>query len=417
MLGFMGSISLGTLLAIALAVWGIRRRARVAFPKQRWVARGAALFAASAAWPALLMLFGARAFFRESIPEPVQIFAMGMALGVGAWGVIEGLLALPRFARRALNLLRRRAKVAADHEAHGTAPERALENAGRRRLLAQAGFALPLIVVGTGLGGAAASRAAPVVTHLRHSVRRELTNLHGLTIAQVSDVHIGRYMDPARLDEIRDAVNAQDADIHVITGDLIDNHIEQVAEAQRFIKGLKPRRGQVFLCMGNHEYIAARNGGSEAVIKGLRDTGAQLLIDESQIVRVGGDHLHMLGIDYPTRNLTGRTTPESLALALKDIPDDGAPRVMLSHHPRTFAEILNHPVDLTLAGHTHGGQLKLGRIGDCALTPILAVDFFHNGHYVRNGRHLYVNAGAGGWLPVRVNCPPEITVVEFVAQA
>ena len=69
-----------------------------------------------------------------------------------------------------------------------------------------------------------------------------------------------------------------------------------------------------------------------------------------------------------------------------------------------------------LSGHTHGGQVKLGRIGDAALTPILPMDYYHNGHYEHQGRRLYVNAGGGGWLPVRLNCPPEITLIEFVAE-
>jgi predicted MPP superfamily phosphohydrolase len=62
----------------------------------------------------------------------------------------------------------------------------------------------------------------------------------------------------------------------------------------------------------------------------------------------------------------------------------------------------------------HGGQLVAGRIGDYVLSPVLPFEHYHNGLYERNGRKLYVNAGAGGWMPVRINCPPEITLVELV---
>jgi predicted MPP superfamily phosphohydrolase len=68
-----------------------------------------------------------------------------------------------------------------------------------------------------------------------------------------------------------------------------------------------------------------------------------------------------------------------------------------------------------LAGHTHGGQINLGRVGDYAFTPILPMDFYHNGFYEYECRKLYVNAGCGGWLPMRINCPPEITLVELVS--
>jgi predicted MPP superfamily phosphohydrolase len=93
--------------------------------------------------------------------------------------------------------------------------------------------------------------------------------------------------------------------------------------------------------------------------------------------------------------------------------DDGAPRILLSHHPRTFVEARELPIDLTLAGHTHGGQIKIGRIGDRAITPMLPFDHYHNGLYRHGQRQLYVNGGAGGWLPLRINCPPEITLVEL----
>ena len=72
-------------------------------------------------------------------------------------------------------------------------------------------------------------------------------------------------------------------------------------------------------------------------------------------------------------------------------------------------------LDLMLSGHTHGGQLVLGRIGDWNFSPVLPFELYHNGHYEHEGRQLYVNRGAGGWMPVRINCPPEISLIELVA--
>src|SRR5690606_872327 len=122
----------------------------------------------------------------------------------------------------------------------------------RRRLISRIGLALPaaaIVVAGVGVAG---YQAAPVVTRPRLPVRRDMTNLPGLTIAQVSDVHIGSYMDRERLTEFQSAMNALNADIHVITGDLLDNHISQLELANFFVGGLKPKRGPVYLCMGNH---------------------------------------------------------------------------------------------------------------------------------------------------------------------
>jgi predicted MPP superfamily phosphohydrolase len=128
-----------------------------------------------------------------------------------------------------------------------------------------------------------------------------------------------------------------------------------------------------------------------------------------------------MGIDYPkaggshviANRVTDRDTGESLDKVLGEVRDDGAPRILLSHHPKTFFDVRERPIDLTLAGHTHGGPISLGRIGDYELTPVLPFERYHNGLYEHNGRKLYVNAGAGGWMPVRINCPPEITLIEL----
>ncbi|HTN84703.1 MAG TPA: metallophosphoesterase, partial [Sorangium sp.] len=166
------------------------------------------------------------------------------------------------------------------------------------------------------------------------------------------------------------------------------------------------------------EYIAARSASIGAVAKGLEEAGAQVLVDEAREVRLGGDRLWMGAIDYPSRARPGeparRPTLDGLHRALGQMQDDGAPRILLSHHPGTFRAARELPFDLMLSGHTHGGQISLGRIGDYALTPMLPAGLYHNGHYEHRGRRLHVNAGAGGWLPVRINCPPEITLVELV---
>jgi predicted MPP superfamily phosphohydrolase len=214
-------------------------------------------------------------------------------------------------------------------------------------------------------------------------------------------------------------MNAVGADYHVITGDLLDNHVSQLELATHFIRNLGPKRGEVFMCMGNHEYIAARSADVRTIAGGLEQARAQLLVDEARELRIGAERIWMGAIDYPPSTRLpgrgGRSTEESLRLALGQMRDDGAPRIVLSHHPRTYVQARDLEFDLMLSGHTHGGQIKLGRIGDHALTPVLPVEFYHQGLYHHGRSRLYVNAGAGGWLPVRINCPPELTLIELVA--
>ncbi|MDX2024228.1 MAG: metallophosphoesterase [Deltaproteobacteria bacterium] len=356
--------------------------------------------------PAVALAFGGRsALLMLRRVSPSSILMVAMTLQFAAWLSLITLLfaALVRLVMRGVRLMK-------------SHPARPALRPDRRRLISQAALLIPASAVSVSAAGAWASRQTPVVSHVRLPVRRELTNLHGLKLAQVSDVHVGSYMDAARLDEVARVMNALGADLHVITGDLLDNDISQLELATRFVKSLRPTRADVFACMGNHEYITARTADVASVVKGLRATGAHVLIDDVQDVVIGGDRLWMAGIDHPPGRARpeGRSTQESLRQVLAHMKDDGAPRVVLSHHPRTFVEARELPIDLMLSGHTHGGQIKLGRIGDYALTPMLAVDFYHNGLYEHHGRRLYVNAGAGGWLPVRINCPPEITLVEFV---
>ncbi|WP_437327358.1 metallophosphoesterase [Sorangium sp. So ce381] len=428
---------------LGLILW---RRLRAAFPRHEAVISG--LSAAGlllAALPALLMaaasFSGLRALQRHA-PESLALIAMGAQVSLLLYGLLLGIVTLACAAVRVLHRLRppRNAPIALDAqtatntqvsggaEANPAAqdipapadiearPEAVDER--RRRLVVGATWALPAAAVAVSMGGVLASRQRPVVVRLALPVRRELTSLHGVTIAQLSDVHVGSFMDAERLDELRDAMNAVRADIHVVTGDLLDHHVSQLELSARLLRGLRPARGQLFFCMGNHEYIAARSADVGTIVKGLEEAGAQVLVDEAREVRIGGDHLWMGAIDYPSRARPGeparRPTRDGLDRALGQMRDDGAPRVVLSHHPGTFRTARELPFDLMLSGHTHGGQISLGRIGDYALTPMLPAGLYHNGHYEHRGRRLHVNAGAGGWLPVRINCPPELTLVELV---
>lgn len=388
--------------------WFFHRQAAVLWPRRRSVWGALTILACVVALhPSLLLALGGRSALRAwRATVPTWLSLTNMVAQFVVWICV---FAIPVFllVRWAVNAHARRRVLRAE-----VAPV----DERRRKMLAGVALSVPIGATVVSGAGAWAARQGPVVTRILLPVRREFSELAGLKLAQVSDVHIGTYMDAYRLDEVAHVMNALSADFHVITGDLLDNHISQMELATRFIRSLAPTRAQVFACMGNHEYIAARTSSVSEVMQGLAAAGAQVLVDEARKVRVGAHHLWMSGINHPPRSVDvgARTTEESLRLVVNAMGDDGAPRVVLSHHPRTFNQARALPLDLMLSGHTHGGQIKLGRVGDYALTPVLPVDFYHNGLYEHQGRRLYVNAGAGGWLPVRLNCPPEITLVEFM---
>lgn len=395
---------------------GLRRRLRIAFPRRgNRISMAVAVVYVLLLHPGLFLAFGGVSgltSMRDQVPLWLAVGAMSFQLATWAYGAFLLVTAAPGSFAGAVRRLRAMFKGGS-----GPAPAKEMIDESRRRAITRAALAVPVALAATAAGGAMAARQQPVVRRLQLPVGRDLTQLHGVTIAQVSDVHVGSYMDARRLDMIRDAINSLGADYHVMTGDLLDNDISQMEESQRFLRGLRPRIGR-FMVPGNHEYIAARSAGTAQVLRGLRETGVDLLVDESRKLVHGTAHLWLLGIDYPRQatleRATDRDTSQSLDCALADVRDDGAPRILLSHHPKTFLEARERPIDLTLAGHTHGGQIVLGRIGDYALSPVLPFEHYHNGFYQHQGRRLYVNAGAGGWMPVRINCPPEITLVELV---
>jgi uncharacterized protein len=424
------------LLSLDLLLWlRFRRQLIAAFPaRARLVSWATASSFALAFYPTILMSLagvGGLRTARQFVPEGLLMASMGLQFAAWFCLVCLGVASLGRLIAKAARWLGSRfrapvadgSELAADAAMASSARPRSdaasAIAAGRRRFVANGALALPVVAAGFSATGVIASRQPPVVARVRLPVRRELTSLHGLTIAQISDVHVGSYMGAERLSEIRDAVNALGADYHVITGDLIDNDESQLELSTWLVRGLQPKRGEKYLCLGNHEYIAARTCDLQSIMRGLSDAGGQWLIDEARELRVGGHHLWLGGIDYPPNrrfgHSSGRSTRQSLQRMLGQIKDDGAPRIVLSHHPGTFAQARHMPIDLMLSGHTHGGQIKLGRIGDYALTPIVAFEHYHNGLYEYEGRRLYVNAGSGGWLPVRINCPPEITLVELVS--
>lgn len=364
--------------------------------------------------PMVLMTVGGHAganLVHDALPIALAVAGMAFQFAVWVYGGVLLLAWLPGKLGVALRKLRR----ALNPEKPALPMEADLADAERRKLLRKIAFGVPAVIVTTAGVGGIESQQAPVVKRVQQPVRADWGHLRGFRIVQFSDVHIGSYLERNRLVEITTAINSLRPDMVVCTGDLIDNNLEQLEHAQRCLLNLRSPKG-TFMCMGNHEYIAAQ--GSERTVKeAYKQASATMLIDEAHRIDVGGSHFWLSGTDFPgiAGGMLGDrpTTSESMNRVLADMDDDGAPRIVLAHHPKTFFEARERQIDLMLSGHTHGGQISLGRIGDAELTPNLPFEFYHKGLYRHAGRKLYVNSGIGSWLPVRLNCPPEITLIEL----
>ncbi|GAB4145097.1 MAG: hypothetical protein Fur0037_12960 [Planctomycetota bacterium] len=226
--------------------------------------------------------------------------------------------------------------------------------------------------------------------------------LVGLRIAFLSDLHAGSFMSERDLERIFALVAGQRPDLVCLGGDMINTREREILLLRRPLGLLKPPLG-VFAVPGNHDHFHGRDIGLWSAF--LREQGVEVLINEGRRVERDGCALWVCGVDDLTEG------EPDLARAL-DGRREGEMAVLLSHHPDFFFEAAAAGVDLTLSGHTHGGQIRIG-----SFAPIHHSRFgYERGAYEVEGCRLYVGSGVGVTvLPLRIGAPPEIPIVEVVA--
>lgn len=228
--------------------------------------------------------------------------------------------------------------------------------------------------------------------------------LDGLTIAHVSDTHVGRFTKGSILERIVEATNSLDSDLVVFTGDLINFSLGDLPVGIELLKGIKARHG-VFACEGNHDLMQ----DGLAFRDHMNRASVGLLVDEAASLVIRGRRVQVTGLPWgaspSARGSSGNRRDvlhQSLLERVSGKNDVDAFRILLAHHPHAF----DHAKDfhLTLSGHTHGGQLMLSR--SIGAGPSLYR--YWSGLYEKEGRSLCVSNGVGNWFPIRVGAPAEI---------
>ena len=231
-----------------------------------------------------------------------------------------------------------------------------------------------------------------------------------LRIVLISDLHVGSpYIDAAKLQRIVEAANAAQPDLTLLAGDfMVTSSVrrgrtvepEIIAES---LKNLRARFG-VFAVLGNHDWWY----DGERVRAAINGVGIRVLENDVARIEHQGKTLWVAGIaDAWTRkpDITG---------TLQKVEDDG-PIIVLTHNPDIFPNIPAR-VALTLAGHTHGGQVSIPFVGRPQV-PSRYGERYAIGHIVEGNRHLFVTPGVGtSIIPVRFRVPPEISVLTITAQ-
>jgi predicted MPP superfamily phosphohydrolase len=229
--------------------------------------------------------------------------------------------------------------------------------------------------------------------------------LEGVTIAQLSDLHVGPHTPRGHLARIVKAVRDAKPDVIAFTGDQVDDYDQDVARFGEVFGDLRAPLG-VYAIAGNHDIYA----GWPGVRAGMEKVGMRVLVNEA--VPTPDGHLWVAGTGDPAgaQGFAGGA-PEAapdLDRTLARIPP-GAFSLVLAHNPALWPALAQRGARLTLSGHTHHGQLSIPAL-DWSLSGMF-LDLAH-GEHRRGGSHLYINPGTNFWgLPLRLGAWPEVTVL------
>jgi hypothetical protein len=280
--------------------------------------------------------------------------------------------------------------------------------------------------------GAMYGYAAERLNYQVHRVDIPVSNLpaalDGMTIAQLSDIHMSGYMPRSQVRRAVEMTNDLGADLAVVTGDFITGANDPIAECIDEIRRLSAPLG-IYGCNGNHEIYADAEDLAQQL---FAQRGMKLLRHQNAMISFRGAQLNLIGVDYQRERAPGGRRIATLSglepLVRKDIPN-----ILLSHNPNTFNRAAELGVELSLAGHTHGGQIQV-EILDHRLSPARFITDYVAGLYMRplftpaktvasqkflhastlQGPHsaIYVNRGLGTvGAPVRLGVPPEISLL------
>ncbi len=245
--------------------------------------------------------------------------------------------------------------------------------------------------------------------------------LDGLRIAQLSDIHIGDYMPPHEIARAVDMANELRPDISFVTGDFVSSEGDPLATCINELSRLRAPLG-VWGCNGNHEIYAGVEDEAERL---FHDNAMRLLRASSQVIEHNGGRFNLMGVDYQRDSMTRNQGTGPMLREVEHLIRRDMLNVLLSHNPNSFHRAAELGIELSLAGHTHGGQVKV-EIVDHSVSPARLISPFVAGLYRlpmanekasadSNGMHkaaLYVNRGLGTFgFPVRLGVPPEITLL------
>lgn len=281
----------------------------------------------------------------------------------------------------------------------------------RRNVLKAAAVAVPPLITAGGVVGSLNELGNFRVRRFDLRLPGLPKALDGMTIAHLSDFHVGRFMTPEMMRPVIDQTNEMKPDLVLITGDLIDYALVDLPPALKELSRLRPPggiEGSVAMCIGNHDVIE----DERTFINGVREAGIPLLVNETRTVHVRDHAIQLFGIDWAKRSRTVSADRNTAGLVrgAASVRDPNAFPILLAHHPHAYDEAVRQRFPLTLSGHTHGGQLMATeKFGAGSI-----MFRYWSGLYTKalnqqpNGSQMIVSNGIGNWFPLRINAPAEL---------
>ncbi len=227
---------------------------------------------------------------------------------------------------------------------------------------------------------------------------------NGFTIGMISDIHSSVFMNKEDMDEYVAAMNNLKPDLIVVAGDFVNSQTEEVYPFAEAFSQLKAPYG-VYGCLGNHDYYT---GNVDRVAKEVDNCGITLLRNDTVPIQKGNSLLNLIGVDDIGHGVDANDYLDRAIASVKN----NQPKILLCHKPYYFQNANDRNIDLTLSGHTHGGQIVFGIIDKIPISFATLASKYVAGLYHLGNSQLYVNRGIGYvGIPVRINCPPELTKI------
>ncbi len=265
---------------------------------------------------------------------------------------------------------------------------------------------LPFLIFGGAARAAYWLADKLVVTKIRLSFPNLPLAFDGMTITHISDIHLGplfslKHHFPPLLSACREL----NSDLICCTGDWVDFDLDMLPEALKEFDTLRPEMGW-FGILGNHDYHFNRWKLLKILRPWLKE---RLLINQFVRLKSGGESIDVCGLDF---SVCGSRLLRGLKALELNRPDPGAFTLGLAHYPDVFDPFREmHRVDLMLTGHTHGGQICWTPLPEPPVGPVTENYKYCRGLYEVDGSWVYVSCGLGATVPIRINCPPEVTQI------